>query len=326
MLYKFRNPTEDHIAALENNNLYAAIPWAFNDPFEFRPKIDRKLMKIGMRKILQKHFGNRWISMNEMQRNKEINRWIDGAINHFDNYSRKCFVLCLSGVVEDEIMWAHYSSNREGFAIGISEEKIKKLCSEFESAYVEEFQKSIEGKKFSNEEATALYETLTKLNGTNTLKAVSYVDEKKDSTETIISMYEMAYWYKENIVDLYRIKPGMLKEKLDSLLDKYVNENSINFFNDIIFAKRMAWSYEKEWRFILGKTPLDNQTSIELKLPAENLYIGDKMSLENRIRLFNFCINNNVKTFIMELDVESLKVGFKKITIKEMKEFIKINT
>jgi len=143
VLYKYLQPSR--LDVLEHRRIRFTQPANFNDPFEFRPCIDRAASDEFVRALVEKKFEqlvdddlNKFgalfgtasksalkdILLAQKDRVPELLRllepdMIEASSAFCDNFlNENIGVLCLSEVRDSILMWGHYTDNHQGLVVG----------------------------------------------------------------------------------------------------------------------------------------------------------------------------------------------------------------
>ena len=143
ILYKYLQPSR--LDVLENRRIRFTQPADFNDPFEFRPCIDRAASDEFVQAVVEKKFEclvddqlEKFGALFEAIPKSALKRallaqkdsmpeviqllephLIEASSAFFNSFLNKNVgVLCLSEVPDSILMWGHYTDNHQGFVIG----------------------------------------------------------------------------------------------------------------------------------------------------------------------------------------------------------------
>lgn len=143
ILYKYLPP--DRLDVLEHKMIRFTQPGDFNDPFEFRPKIQSAVSDKEMQTYVENNFERlveqelaqygaltqfvpqqvlKEMLLKQKARLPELFRLLEPQALQklspvIDNFlSQNVGVLCLSEVMDSLLMWGHYTENHKGFVIG----------------------------------------------------------------------------------------------------------------------------------------------------------------------------------------------------------------
>ena len=94
------------------------------------------------------------------------------------------------------------------------------------------------------------------------------------------------------------------------------NSGSFNNLLGIVAAIHKAedWNYEKEWRMIIPLGPSDPPLNYRVPTPKA-LYIGSKISEENKALLIDIAESKNIPVFQMELSHSEFKMVHSEIDL-----------
>ena len=129
--YKYREPSENHIKALENNELWFARADTFNDPFDAHPPLNIISYK-SMAKLLRGR--EKAFLLDDTQFDKIVSKELnianqlikEGRLEEHPIYPyfiymaekvARRFIFSLSQSNTNVLMWSHYSQSHTGFCI-----------------------------------------------------------------------------------------------------------------------------------------------------------------------------------------------------------------
>jgi len=126
-LYKYRSFSGRNLSMLENNQLYFAASFTFNDPFDCRA---RKEFEFGddeelIEKMAPLEAAHQGISsdqaveyLNHIIANNRKDEYLNEKSNLFQKLVLEQFGICsFSEVSNDILMWSHYSDGHQGFCL-----------------------------------------------------------------------------------------------------------------------------------------------------------------------------------------------------------------
>ena len=123
-LYRYRSMESKELQGIfENREIYLPNPTSFNDPFECRPnlimykqKLSTELYIRGLRKRLRPNYNKRQaegyisnvkIILSDTERLQKV----------YENFMKGTGIYCLSTVMDDILMWSHYSDSHKGLCL-----------------------------------------------------------------------------------------------------------------------------------------------------------------------------------------------------------------
>ena len=244
LIYRFRQLTPYNLDSLITNRIYASSPVFLNDPLDCALSYD--ILK------LYKMLKDRCKFRSEassifMDRNFDSFK----SYNDYSEYCKNCFdyvgveknativmeyierrmksiitnirnffgIISFSSSIKNPVLWTHYASNRNGFALAYFFDEIESSCKS-----IQDCQKKDYGEKFAS------------LFG---LQKVTYSDESIDCTKFL-------YWHfmHNNNKELFS-KPNFDKRLIGSII------NNIDLIRALLLTKKSSWSYENEYRLII---------------------------------------------------------------------------
>jgi hypothetical protein len=130
-LYKYGCKIEYLKEILLDNRIYCSSPFDFNDPFEFRPRLDcgntRQELE-GTIKTLGDMLRKKYKALDENSIRAEAERIIKkiqqspDPMNDYTQLLSRAGVYCLSAKKDNLLMWAHYGNKHKGFCLEFSTE------------------------------------------------------------------------------------------------------------------------------------------------------------------------------------------------------------
>lgn len=174
------------------------------------------------------------------------------------NYRRKIKTSCFTNEYDSETMWGHYTDNYRGFVLEYDfSEVIRNQIIEFKNK---------------------------KLEFNYLIAPVIYTDRKFDMTEVLLQ--ELVFNMLNSSLYNLEIKKGLTYFDIDKLLDMKV-----------IFNKSNKWNDEKEWRLIINSKNYqkDGQPELLLKCKPTKVYLGIRMTEENKKEIIQICKESNIE-------------------------------
>jgi hypothetical protein len=104
-LFKYRSCTEYNILAFQNNEIYAPLPFKFNDPYDCLPYCDKEEDM-----VLVDEDGNEICIEKPLVFNDSFDDLFDGIRN-------SSFIACFAEDVSSILMWSHYTDCHKGFVL-----------------------------------------------------------------------------------------------------------------------------------------------------------------------------------------------------------------
>ena len=277
-LYRYRPINKYTVEQFINDELYATVPAAFNDPYDATIRFETKAIKkhIKSRLLEKREYLDRLLSKNNLNFNQ-----IDKLVNFIyqRDISPNIYIVnslfslvCLSTDVNQEIMWAHYANLATGFALEYGFEDLKELNIEHQKAINKIIKSPLLPVVYDNE----------KYDITNWCS--EYVDLILDSYEKTGEYNPLSLAIKMSITN---------KESADSILP------------NVYCRKKMPWSYENEWRLIFyNHNPLIGQANNYFvnigKLVPKSIYLGEKISNYDKNALIDIARKKGLNIFEMK--------------------------
>lgn len=281
-LYKYRNCKDNHISALEKDELWLSTSDLFNDPFDTLIQYDEGKIRSAFDCILQPDvidamlnhlatgekmaeplnhlldsaeienlrikatdvlsLGKKFVPNEEQMIRLLIQR--EAYLNLLPKIAQRfASVICFSENIDSILMWSHYSYNHTGFALGYD---LRPLL-------------------LPNDKNLGLY-------------PVVYSDKRYNAEEFLLYL-------------------------LGSLMQLPVKETDKMSSIKLLLYKSLEWQYEQEWRLIKSDTSnLFEGHSEPITLKPNSIYYGCRISQENYQKLHEIAQRKNLEEHFMKLD------------------------
>lgn len=294
-LYKIMSLKEngkEKIESIKNDLLYSSRADRLNDPYDcllyfneskLKESIKKQMSVKNIRKTcefdnytLEELYG---VSSTESllmilahKRNQIIKRVESYFPDVTEVLKKSTFISAFTEVVDSPIMWSHYGENHKGFALEY----------QFEHFFYE-----IE--EYLDTDLTPNHV------GWRALLPVIYSDARADATE-------LAEWY------------CLCKHYVDESLTDLNNAALVYHLPDMLLKLKLSlhkdyrWSYEKEWRRVYSRLwPNEDkhECSFYPNVKATAIYLGTKISKENKDELLDIAKNKNIAIYEMYIDHNS---------------------
>lgn len=115
--YKYRSINDNTLNSLDNKYFYFSQPCELNDPFDGKVAIKLEATKFEINRWCDEHqiYG---ISRKKLIIDYNNGKLEENADGFAEKVSNKFFILCLSQVWNESLMWAHYADSFKGICIG----------------------------------------------------------------------------------------------------------------------------------------------------------------------------------------------------------------
>ena len=137
-LYKYVPP--QRVDILENGKIAFTPPGRFKDPFEFRPELAEKTLRVLLKDTIKQHqseliSGVRGMSARQLKRARRallktadkdgvLEKTRDSFTKTIASRADRDFgLLCLSSAPDDNLMWYHYADGHRGFVVEFDSEQ-----------------------------------------------------------------------------------------------------------------------------------------------------------------------------------------------------------
>lgn len=128
IVYKYRKINKNFWKLLKHQQLYFANPSEFNDPFDCRLRLNWKCDPEEINKWLRKYVGNR---AEELINYFKQNEYDPKVISEFQEplleQMGKTFILSLSEINDNILMWSHYANYHKGVCLGFKTKKLNNM-------------------------------------------------------------------------------------------------------------------------------------------------------------------------------------------------------
>jgi len=327
-LFRYRSPSEQNFDALLKNEFWMSRADSFNDPYDSSFVVDiGELSKYTENKIEKNVLLNYATEINLKTKNiKKISKaWVENTYwQNVNSMKHIALVACLSEKNNNEVMWAHYAQNGEGFCVEYYYIDIfnikKRYCNDFKQQSINIYSKSPELSFYYDLVKNIKYDDFSQYK----LSKVIYSNDK----------YNFTAFNKKYIDMLSGLSEMNLSEMYQKSIELGMSENlkiKDRASDTIYFAKNKIWKYESEWRFILPSMPLEvaldsGKHKCVQYIKPRAIYIGEFAKLTTRIAIYAYCFNNKVELYEMHsvLLNNSLKLKPKKIKERKIAEFLGI--
>lgn len=293
-LYKYRNINEWSIKSIEDNEFWLSKPKEFNDPYDcainmnikeaFNKTIDAKEVE----KLKKWFYGSREKIYSNC--NREDRRNMKREIKK--DFKREY------GKSYDEIVDYLCSPN---FNIDVCLEMFMK-----KEKVQDSIDEIIEG-----------------------LKDNTYVGCLSGTNESILMWSHYAnshtgFCIEYDFKEIEKIHQKLFKVKYTNKIDNLnkISEalpNNIRAIISALTTKAEEWSYEDEWRIIeqpkIEADNLNKGKNVEMPTPS-SIYMGCKISEDDRKKLKYICRNKSIKLYQMHIKTDEFKLEFKEVKIK----------
>lgn len=296
--FRFRNDSELNIKAFIKNEFWASLPSTFNDPYD-------GYLTFNIKKFIK-----------ETDRDSTALKDNDALyeINRFSTYFTKkmSYVVSLSEKVKNTTMWSHYANNAKGFAI---EYNLNNLT-EAMDIYIDdaaELLKTHFGLTDDEVDKTT-WEKFKKFH--KRILPVRYNVKALDYTEEMIKEHQ-----KEDNIDREQII-----KNLNSFTDDEFYRNNLGIKDFLAINKNPNWSYEKEWRLIVGNVINGPDHIAIASVPPIAIYLGEFISDNSKYILVSAAHQKDIpiyqmKTFYTKTTNKLRPVKLSKKKINSILEF-----
>jgi len=248
--YRYRVSNQRNIESFISNDFWASLPITFNDPYDGYLTFNIKKM------VLHKKESENLIKDNSAL--YQINRFSTQITKRLN------YVASLSEQVTNSTMWSHYADNAKGFAVEYCYQNLNEALDIFVD---QEIKILIDTFNITDEEVSI--ETWNKFKEFHKrILPVNYNTKAFDYTDEMIKESEKD----ENIN----------RESIINGLNMYNDED---FFyknrgvrDHLAVNKNPNWSYEREWRVIVGNVINGYDHTVLASVPILGIYLGEFMS------------------------------------------------
>lgn len=304
-LFRYRSINKFTLQQFANDEVFATIPSAFNDPYDstyiFKEnKIKSKIKKyLNQNEEVTKDLINIFASSEPSIRNtKRLIKYVYDFTTNFPMLFKKLSIgiASFSWDINQEIMWSHYANYSKGFALEYKYNNLVDLAQKNEKEVFEEWKKTLP--------QMGLYFDFNGLDQkTDLLLPVDYQKNKYDFS-----------WFHINFIE--RMFDYILKNKkwddqsfaevlMQSLITPDKKNEGIDFFKNIYLRKKTEWKYEKEWRLSVStkRSFAERNESSYTKvgnLVPNAIYLGEHIALRNENGLIKIAKKKGIRVYKMK--------------------------
>lgn len=270
--FRFRNDNELNIKAFIKNEFWASLPSTFNDPYD-------GYLTFNIKKFIK-----------ETDRDSKSLKDKDALyeINKFSTYFTKkmSYIVSLSENIKNTTMWSHYANNAKGFAIEYSLNNLNEAMDIYIDEAIDILKNHFE--LTDNEVDEVTWEKFKNFH--KRILPVRYSVKALDYTEEMIKEH-----YKESNIDRTQII-----KNLNSYNDENFYSTNLGIKDFLAINKNSNWSYEKEWRLIVGNV-IDGPDHIALAIvPPVAIYLGEFISDNNKYLLVSAAHQKDIPIYQMK--------------------------
>lgn len=294
--YRFRVSNQRNIQSFISNDLWSSLPNTFNDPYD-------GYLTFNIKKLIANKPNTDKI-LKDKSALYQINKFSTQITK------RMCYIVSLSEQISNSTMWSHYADNAKGFAVEYCYQNLSEAIEIFINQEIEILIGSlgitdIEVSKETWDKFREFHKRILPINYSN--KAFDYTEEmikeserdelvNRDSIIKGINMYNDEAYYKKN---------------------RGVRDH-------LVVTKNPNWSYEKEWRVVVGNVIDGNDHVILASVPILGLYLGEYISDTDKYLLVTAAEKKNIPIYQMKtiFTKTTNKLRAKLLTKKEIMNII----
>lgn len=309
--FRYRSINSFTIKQLLSNEFYASCPTEFNDPYD-------TYLTYNYRKILNesKKYQNaaikNAIDNDPLIKNKLfIEKMTKDSIEEYKNLYK---IASLTIHIDNPLMWGHYSSSSQGFAIEYSINQIYKLINDFSKLKANFITSQYDNQIFKND----LEKYIKYIKDIEILFApCDYKTKDIDNTNELI-------WFMKKYNNMLNSNENeLISNEIKQLTNKTFIKKSKHFRNALTIKKLDLWSYENEWRLIIGDS--FNQKNKYLKIgniKPKAIYFGEYINQNNKSLLSKIALINNINVYQMysKMSNNINKLKYRKLTKEKLQK------
>ena len=287
-LYKMRTASDMAFDALEKDKLYLTRADYFNDPYDCFLTFDiEKLKSLILRNLSDEkmsHFiANSGIPLPIGDDFPTVDAILKVFRSKRAEFLEKCasilpdvtvelqkntYVASLTENIISPVMWAHYANNHKGFAI--------------------EYQFRTD--MFSPHPIITPDKGLT-WHGWKSILPVYYSKNRLDGS-SLAEWFALCKWWNTLCVD----------KKIDCDMSNYLPDLLLK--TKLCLQKSMEWAYEREWRLTIANNWPNHigAESAHIFYPPTGIYLGERISSQNSMRLKEIAQEKNIPVYQMYID------------------------
>jgi hypothetical protein len=329
-LFRFRDINSYTIDALRRDEIWAATPDSFNDPYDSSFVINASEVK----HYLWSQLGDQFFLDYQKERKlppSSLSKIVDKVLEeiylgNLKNNRRTMIVASFSENISNEIMWSHYANQGRGFALEYDVSELSRLVRAEAKATIEV---SIE----VVQKVPELEPLFAKINMDESIdqydiKPVIYRDQKYDATKILkYSADFLKKWLKEKKWDpMIGLVEWMQNNQAPLSADQIRSMN-----DSIVFLKNKAWSYEQEWRMVCPFPWYDfsriheNHFLVGHSKPKA-IYLGEFISDYDKAVILHIAKNIEIPVYKMKSDLNRKRhqLSAQPISAKRVSELLEM--
>lgn len=327
-LFRYRPINNHTIQQMLDHKLSLTRPDAFNDPYDTSFVVDVKRLATYFvdnlpRETLLDYSTKMNLNTTNLKKISEF--WIKDLYKSNQKFLRELFIVaCFSEKIDNEVMWAHYSDDGKGFALEYYYNDLIKL-KDYHIQFVKDI--SVELLK----QFPILSDSLEDFNHQDYsqygIYKVIYTNSKYDGTDLLQNSIDIVI---KNINNFNVTYLDLLKQYRDNNVNLYTPQNMKIMSDTIVFTKKKAWSYEKEWRMLLPNLLIDfaniqkQHYIVDLEIRPKAVYLGEFAEISTKVIIYNYCYTNGIQLFQMfsDLDNKTYRLNKREIKKDQMLKFL----
>lgn len=297
--FRYRGMNKRNIESFISNDFWASLPITFNDPYD-------GYLTFNIKKLIHNKPDSKALLKNNSAL-YEINKF-STQITKKMNY-----VVSLSENISNSTMWSHYADNAKGFAVEYCLQNLNEAMDIFVD---QEIQILIDTLKISDSEISK--QTWEKFKSFHKrILPINYTNKAFDYTDEIIKESE-----KNELIDRDSIIKG-----INLYNDEGFYSKNRGIRDHLVVTKNPSWSYEKEWRVVVGNIVDGNDHEVLASVPILGLYLGEYISNTDKFILVSAATEKQIPIYQMKtvFSKTTNKLRAKKLTQKEIKNIIEFN-
>lgn len=309
-LYRMRPNNSYSVSALLKDEIWGTTAEAFNDPYDTTYIYNKKeLYDYACDKLSnEEELCTELCLFTDELFDKAVKDLINSVVNNKTGRNLMA-IACFTAKIDNEIMWAHYANNAQGFALEYDFNELRdfgKKCENSAMDFMKEFYTNIFDYSIEDERMPAniipiLYKN-KKYNMTQDFKKIIDIQIKNLKLQ-LVEKKEISF--KDMIVDTIEMTKQSTKD--------------FTSFWEMNCLKKVEWSYEHEWRLLaFNLNAFNGIVALHYMmghLKPKAIYLGERISDYDKVALIQIAKEKGIPIYQMttRMTKTTNKLCFKEI-------------